>query len=74
MGAVDLTKTLRKYKSGWVSISKNNKEVIASSRSLKSLLSKLEKLGNPDGYIMKAAKDYSSYVGVKMSYSNLKLS
>lgn len=63
MNVIDLRKTLKNYKSGWVSISQDYKKVIASARSLKSLLAKLEKLGNPKGYIMKAAKDYSSYVG-----------
>lgn len=63
MGIIDLTKPLKGYTSGWVSISKNYKKVIASGRTLKSLLKKLDKMGNPGGYLMKAAKDYSGYVG-----------
>ena len=60
----NLAKILKNYTSGWVSISKDYKKVVASGRTLKTLLQKLEKMGNPDGYLMKAAKDYSGYVGV----------
>ena len=60
---INLVKILKKYHTGWVSISKDNKKVIASSKTLETLLTKLHKMGNPDGYIMKAAKDYNSYVG-----------
>lgn len=64
MKVVNLTKALKNYTSGWVSISKDYREVIASGKTLKTLLNKLEKMGNPEGYLMKAAKDYSGYVGV----------
>lgn len=64
MKAIYLAKILKKYNSGWVSISKDYKKVIASGKTLKVLLQKLVKMGNPDGYLMKAAKDYSGYVGV----------
>jgi len=64
MKAENLAKILKNYTSGWVSISKNYKKVIASGRTLRVLLQKLEKMGNPDGYLMRAAKDYSGYVGV----------
>lgn len=63
MEKANLYKTLRGHTSGWVSISKDQKRVIASARTVKSLLKKLADKGNPDGYIMKAAKDYSHYVG-----------
>lgn len=64
MKPIDLTKTLKNYTSGWVSISKDYRRVIASGRTLETLLKKLKEMGNPDGYLMKAAKDYSGYVGV----------
>ncbi len=64
MNHIDLTKTLQGFTSGWVSISKDQKRVIASGRTLKSLLKNLDRMGKPAGYIMKAAKDYSGYVGV----------
>lgn len=64
MKPINLANTLKKYSSGWASLSKDYNKVIASGKSLKTLLKKLEKMGNPDGYLMKAAKDYSTYVGI----------
>lgn len=63
MKKANLVKVLKGYTSGWVSISRDYKKVIASGKNLNSLLKKLEKMGNPKGYLMKAAKDYSGYVG-----------
>lgn len=62
MAVVNLTKTL-KGKSGWVSVSSNNKKIIAQGKTLKQLLERLKRLGNPEGFIMVAARDYSNYVG-----------
>jgi hypothetical protein len=62
MGVVNLTKTLR-GKTGWVSVSPNHKKVVAQSKTLNGLLAKLKKMGNPEGSIMIAAKDFSSYIG-----------
>lgn len=62
MKIVDLAKLL-KGKTGWVSIAPDNKKVIAQAKNLKELVKKLKEMGNPDGFIMVAAKDYSSYVG-----------
>lgn len=63
MKKVNLVEALKGYTSGWVSISKDYKKVIASGKTLDTLLGKLKKMGNPEGYLMKAAKDYSGYVG-----------
>ncbi len=62
MGVINLTKTL-KGKIGWISLSKDYKKVIAQAKTLKELVVKLNKMGNPEGHIMNAAKDYSRYVG-----------
>lgn len=62
MAVINLTKLL-KGKTGWVSISSNNKKVVAQGKTLKELLIKLKKLGNPDGSIMISTKDFSRYVG-----------
>lgn len=64
METTTLTKSLRNYTSGWVSVSKDYKKIIASGKTLKAVLQKLNKAGNPDGYLMKATKDYSTYVGI----------
>lgn len=63
MAKTDLAKTLKDHTSGWVSISRDYKKVIASGKTLDVVLKKLEKMGNPDGYLMKATKDYSGYIG-----------
>lgn len=62
MAVIDLTKTL-KGKRGWVSVSPDNKKVIAQGKTLKELLLRLKKLGNPNGSIMISAQDFSRYVG-----------
>ncbi len=59
-----LAKILINYKRGWVSVSRDYRRVLAAGNSLKMVLKKLERLGNPQGYLMKAAGDYSRYVGV----------
>lgn len=63
MKKANLIKTLKGYTSGWVSISKDYKKVIASGKTLDTLLKKLDNMENPDGYLMKVAKDYSGYIG-----------
>ena len=63
MAIVNLTKIL-KGKTGWVSISKDDKKVIAHAKSLKELVGKLKKMGNPEGHIMIVPSGkFSSYVG-----------
>ena len=63
MVVVNLTKIL-KGKTGWVSISKDNKKVIAQAGDLKKLVAKLKKMGDPDGYIMIVPSGkFSSYIG-----------
>lgn len=62
MGVINLIRAL-KGKTGWVSLSNDHKRVIAQAKTLKNLIQKLNKMGNPDGHIMVAAKDYSNYIG-----------
>lgn len=62
MKAISLQKVL-KGKSGWVSISQDYKKVIAEGSTLQDLLKKLNKMGNPEGFITNVAEDYSKYVG-----------
>ncbi len=61
MKKANLIKILQGYTSGWVSISRDYKKVIASGKTLSTVVVKLKKMGNPEGYLMKAAKDYSGY-------------
>lgn len=62
MGIINLTKTL-KGKTGWVSLSQDYKRIITQGKTLKELINKLKKLGNPKGHIMYSVKDYSGYAG-----------
>lgn len=63
MGVVDLTKTL-KGKAGWVSISSDNKRIIAQAKTPKALFAKLKKMDNSVGSITYIpSQKFSSYVG-----------
>ena len=59
----NLAQTLKRYSKGWVSISKDYKRVLASGKTMESVLKQLKRIGNPDGILMRAAKDYSRYAG-----------
>ena len=66
MKVKNLSKILKGYRSGWVSISTNStkqNKVQASAKTLSELEKKLIKQGNPEGVIMKAAQDFTNYVG-----------
>lgn len=62
MQAISIDKTLQK-KSGWLSISSDNKKIIAQGKTLQELIKKLKKMGNPKGSISPIPKDYTSYIG-----------
>ncbi len=62
MKPISLKKVL-KGKSGWVSLSQDYKKVIAEGVTLQGLLRKLNRMGNPKGFITNVAEDYSKYVG-----------
>ena len=56
-------KVLKGFTSGWVSISKDRRYVIAHGKTLDDLVKKLEKRGNPEGVITRVTTGFSSYVG-----------
>jgi len=56
MKPIDLIKTLKKYKTGWVAINKKNNTVVAHAQSFE-MISKAVK-GNKYIYIMPASEDY----------------
>lgn len=62
MGAVDLTKLLKPYKSGWVAFSKDYKKVISSASTLGDLDKKLKKLDDPDVVIISASDNYQGFI------------
>ena len=63
MKVIDLTKVLQGKTGKWVSISPDNKRIIADAKTPKELITKLKKMGNPEGSIMYAASDFSNYIG-----------
>ncbi len=64
----NLAKILQKYKSGWVSVSKDHQQVVAWGKNLKSVLATIEEKGRPEGYLMKVAKNYSNYIGSGLKF------
>jgi hypothetical protein len=54
MKPLDLTKALKKYKSGWVAIDERKKEVVAYSKDFKSINKKIE---NKQNVVLMAASD-----------------
>ena len=58
MTSINLVKLLKKYTSGWVVISKDNKKVLAHAKKFEDIADKAN-----SGYILKANKNYSNYVG-----------
>lgn len=64
MKAVDLTKQLKPYKSGWVAIFNN--EVIAHAKSFEHISEKVKKLKKPakDILLIPASKTYFGFVTI----------
>lgn len=60
MKAVDLTKILKKYKSGWVAIDSKNAKVIAHKKTFEEVadIPKNKK----DFYIMPASNNYYGFI------------
>ena len=61
--AANFDKKLKGISSGWVSISKDNKKVLAHAKTLEELARKIERKGNPEGFVTRVTADFSSYVG-----------
>ena len=60
MKAIDLTKTLTKYKKGWVAIGKNH-QVVAHDDTYEGIVKKISKL-EEKVILMPATEDYSQYI------------
>ena len=59
----DLSTLLKNTQTGWVLISEDQKRIIAKAKTLVALDRKIKDIGNPKGFVMVAAKDYSNYIG-----------
>jgi len=57
---IDLTKSLRLYKSGWVAINAKKCEVVAHAKTFMILADKVQ--GKKDIFLMPASKNYFGFV------------
>lgn len=60
MKAIDLTKTLKPYNSGWVAINKKNKKVVAHAKSFKAVLEKAKR--GKDVLLIPASDKYFGFI------------
>jgi hypothetical protein len=64
MNKLDLSKTLKKYKNGWVAISKDYKEVLFSAPNFNALMNKIDRPGKKDNVILiPASENYRGFIG-----------
>ncbi|OGY32605.1 MAG: hypothetical protein A3A57_01205 [Candidatus Woykebacteria bacterium RIFCSPLOWO2_01_FULL_41_12] len=58
---INLEKILKNHKSGWVAVSKDYKEVVATGQTIKEVTDNLEKTGK-EGVLVPAADNYQNFV------------
>lgn len=59
----DFSKILSKYKKGWIALTSDNKKVVATGTTLKSVLEKSAKNGVKEPSIIKAAPIDNLFIG-----------
>ncbi|OGY26210.1 MAG: hypothetical protein A2Z24_01440 [Candidatus Woykebacteria bacterium RBG_16_44_10] len=60
MKDLDLTKTLKKYKSGWVAIDEQKRKVIAQAKDFDAIT---KKVGKDDTiFVMPASEEYFGFI------------
>lgn len=60
MTPIDLSKTLEKYKSGWVAINESNSKVVAHAKDFSEINKKVN--GKKNVFIMAVAKEYFGFI------------
>ena len=60
MTPIDLTKTLKKYKSGWVAIDETKRTVVAHAKDFSEINKKVS--GKKNIFIMAATKEYFGFI------------
>ena len=58
---IDLQNILKNYKSGWVAVSEDYKEAVATGKTIKEVTENLEKKGK-EGILVPAAENYQNFV------------
>lgn len=62
MKTINLSKILKNFSSGWVAVTSDYKEVIASGKNLKEVTDKVEKQQRNDIILISASKNYRGFV------------
>ena len=64
MNKLDLSKTLKDYKKGWVALSSDYKKVLYNADSFIDLMNKVEKNNQKDKVVLiPAAENYRGFIG-----------
>lgn len=61
--AVDLSRILSKYKTGWIALTEDNKKIVANGKTLNEVLKKARKNGVDNPSVLKASPISSLLVG-----------
>lgn len=59
---INLSKLLKNFSSGWVAITSDYKEVVASGKSLEEVSQSVEKQNRNDVILISASKNYRGFV------------
>lgn len=62
MKTINLSKLLRGFSSGWVAVSSDYKNVVASGKTLKEVTKKAQKEKRSDVVLIPVAKNYRGFV------------
>lgn len=62
MQAVNLSKLLSKFSSGWVAVTSDYKKVVATGKTLKDVSYEITKLNRDDVVLISASKNYRGFV------------
>lgn len=62
MKAVDLTKTLKPYKSGWVAINKTTNKVVAHAETFETISKRIEKADAKNLLLVPASDRYFGFI------------
>lgn len=61
MQTLNLSKLLKNFSSGWVAITSDYKNVVASGKTLKEVTEEVEKQNRDDVILVPASKNYRGY-------------
>lgn len=59
----DLSKILKKYKTGWLALTPDNEKLVARGKTLKEVLEKAQKKGVTEPSVLKASSFENYFVG-----------